>query len=125
MIPRELKAALRAFGFEVKKNDVLQILKDHQHPQDEPIDFQTFQNIMKEALTQNPLTRIHRCFDLLDLDGTGKIHLSCLKRVTKDIGLTIEDQELQDMIDEFDTDGDGMIDRADFEKIMLPDSDSD
>ena len=42
------------------------------------------------------------------MNATGKISLRNLKRVARELGETLGDEELQAMIDEFDTDGDGM-----------------
>ena len=123
---RELKAALRAFGFEVKKSDVQRLLDDQGKQIDDPVDLETFRSILREEMmNRDPMDRVHRCFELLDVDGTGKINVRCLKRVCKEIGETVEESELQDMIDEFDRDGDGWIDRLDFEKVMTAESDSD
>ena len=122
----ELKAALRAFGFDVKKADVLRLLRNRGIEPDDPIDADMFRVILtEEMIDRDPDERTRHCFELLDVDGSGKIHARGLKRLCKEIGLSIEDAELQDMIDTFDRDRDGSIDFVDFEKIMMTGSDSD
>lgn len=59
-----------------------------------------------------------KAFRLFDDDNTGKITLRNLKRVARELGETMTDDELQEMIDEADRDGDGEISEEDFIRIM-------
>ena len=49
---------------------------------------------------------------------TGKITLKNLRRVAKEIGENMTDEELQEMIEEADLDGDNEIDQEEFLRIM-------
>ena len=57
-------------------------------------------------------------FKLFDDDETGKISFRNLKRVAKELGENMTDEELQEMIDEADRDGDGMINEDEFFRVM-------
>lgn len=46
------------------------------------------------------------------------ITLKNLKRVAKELGENLTDEELQEMIDEADRNGDGQIDEEEFFRIM-------
>lgn len=59
-----------------------------------------------------------KAFKLFDDDETGAISLKNLKRVAKELGENITDEELQEMIDEADRDGDGVVNEAEFLRIM-------
>ena len=59
-----------------------------------------------------------KAFRLFDDDNTGKISFKNLKRVAKELGENMTDEELQEMIDEADRDGDGEINEEDFLRIM-------
>lgn len=86
------------------------------------------------------MDEIRRAFQLFDDDNTGKISLRNLRRVAKEIGDRLEDDELwvpiwlvlllsltsltssQAMIDEFDLDQDGEINEQEFFAIMTDDA---
>ena len=65
-----------------------------------------------------------KAFKLFDDDGTGKISFKNLKRVARELGTlsylgeTMTDEELTEMIEEADRDGDGEIGEDDFIRIM-------
>eukprot|EP00033_Pygsuia_biforma_P002031 GCRY01002259.1.p2 GENE.GCRY01002259.1~~GCRY01002259.1.p2 ORF type:complete len:179 (-),score=37.76 GCRY01002259.1:947-1483(-) len=116
----ELKVAMRALGFDVKKKDVLKILAELDgKDQTSKIDFSEFQEIMTEKISErDPAEEIAKAFRLFDDDGSGKISLKNLRRVAKELGENLTDEELQAMIDEFDTTGEGQITEGDFHAIM-------
>lgn len=59
-----------------------------------------------------------KAFRLFDDDQTGKITFKNLKRVACELGETLSDEELQEMIDEADRDGDGEINEEEFFRVM-------
>lgn len=67
---------------------------------------------------RDPREEMLKAFRLFDEDNTGKISLKNLKRVARELGETMTDDELQEMIDEADRDGDGEINEEDFIRIM-------
>jgi F0F1-type ATP synthase assembly protein I len=61
---------------------------------------------------------ILKAFRLFDDDETGKISFKNLKRVAKELGESMTDDELAEMIEEADRDGDGEINEEEFLRIM-------
>merc|ERR1712194_508810 len=67
---------------------------------------------------RNSREEINKIFALFDEDGTGKISFRNMKRISQEIAETLTDQELQEMIDEADCDGDGLISADEFYRVM-------
>ena len=67
---------------------------------------------------RDPKDEILKAFRLIDDDETGKISFKNLKRVAKELGENMTDEELQEMIDEADRDGDGEVSEEEFFRIM-------
>merc|ERR1719398_346472 len=116
---RELKAALRALGFEVKKEDVRRMLSDVGKDPTQPIDFNDFQEMMRGRMPdKNSRAEIDKVFALFDEDETGKISFRNLKRIAQELGESLTDEELNEMIEEADRDGDGLINPDEFYRVM-------
>lgn len=137
----ELKVAMRALGFDMKKAEVLKLLRDHDKSGHGLMDFEDFAKISElcsifglsgcrcslhaqplppvasvawtptltsllctvlmhsltvseRILARDPMEEIRRAFQLFDDDNTGKISLRNLRRVAKEIGDRLEDDEL-------------------------------
>jgi centrin-3 len=116
---REIKVSMRALGFDVKKQEVLDILKEYDRENQTSIDFSSYYEVLSEKyLARDPVEEMIKAFKLFDDENTGKITLKSLRRVARDLGENLTDDELQAMIDEFDKDQDGAIDQNEFIAIM-------
>lgn len=61
---------------------------------------------------------IQKIFNLFDDDKTGSITLKNLKRVAKELGESLSEEELREMVERADSNGDGEISFEDFYAIM-------
>ena len=101
---------MRALGFEPKKEEIKKMIADVDREGRGVIEFQDFLDLMTVKMAErDPREEILKAFRLFDDDNTGKISLKNLKRVARELGETMADEELQEMIDEADRDGDGEI----------------
>ncbi|KAI5948910.1 CDC31 [Candida theae] len=104
----ETKVAFKALGFELSKRQVLDIIREYDTDDTNLITYDNFYKTVGEMiLKRDPLDEIRRAFKLFDIDGTGKISVRNLRKISKDLGENLSDEELQAMIDEFDLDEDG------------------
>ncbi|XP_041847220.1 caltractin [Melanotaenia boesemani] len=116
---KELKVAMRALGFEPKKEEIKKMVADIVKEGSGTIDFNDFLSIMTVKMNEkDSKEEILKAFRLFDDDGTGKISFKNLKRVAKELGENLTDEELQEMIDEADQDGDGEVSEQEFLRIM-------
>ncbi|KAK9398894.1 caltractin-like [Crotalus adamanteus] len=116
---KELKVAMRALGFEPKKEEIKKMIADIGKDGSSTLNFEDFLTMMTTKMNEkDSKEEILKAFRLFDDDGTGKISFKNLKRVSKELGENLTDEELQEMIDEADRDGDGEINEEEFLKIM-------
>ena len=110
---------MSAMGFNPKKEELRELLSEFDRSGTGSIEYQDFVDLMTLKLQErDPIDEMKQAFRLFIDDGSDKISLRHLKRVAKELGETMNDEELQEMIDEADRDGDGAISEADFIRIM-------
>ena len=130
---RELKAAMRALGFDVKKQEIKKIMQDLDKSINEKINYNEFLSVMTPRMSEKDTRdEILKIFRLFDEDSAGKISFRNLKKVALELGEKLSDDELHEMIEEADRDGDGLINFDEFYRVMkkrgnnpLDDMDSD
>eukprot|EP00978_Attheya_sp_CCMP212_P036266 scaffold163053_cov41-Attheya_sp.AAC.1 len=140
---KKMRQALRALlGRDVSKQELQHIISQVIVPvvpnnengeTDEGLDFSDFLNVVTEAQQQQQRSttsssgneeskvaeeKVTKAFQLLDHDGTGAIAFQHLKRAADLLGENMTNEELQDMMDEADQDGDGKINPDEFLRIM-------
>lgn len=101
---------MRALGFDVKKTEVLKLMREYDPEETGQIEFSDFMDLMSRKYSErDPTDEIYRAYKLfVNEDPSGKINLRALRRVAKELGENLSEEELQAMIDEFDSDQDGM-----------------
>ena len=118
---KELKAAMQSLGFDTKNPTIFQMIADmeKEHQNDGPIDFETFLDGISGKLgDKESRGGIQKIFNLFDTDRRGSVSFKDLKRVSKELGETMTDDELREMVERADSNGDGEISFDDFYVIM-------
>ena len=110
---------MRALGFEPNKDEIKKMIADIDKDGNGTIDFEEFLTMMTAKMGErDSREEIMKAFRLFDDDETGKISFKNLKRVANELGENMTDEELQEMIDEADRDGDGEVNEEEFFRIM-------
>lgn len=116
---KELKVAIRALGFEPKKEEIKRMIAEIDKDGSGRIAFNDFLHLMTVKMAEKDTKEeILKAFRLFDDDETGKISFKNLKRVARELGETLSDEELREMIDEADLDNDGEVNQEEFLRIM-------
>jgi centrin-3 len=81
---------------------------------------QAFQTIAAKLISErDPREEILRAFALFDTEDKGIISLEDLRRVARELGEGLEEDELVAMIEEFDLEGKGGVGREEFVGICM------
>ena len=124
---KELKVAMRALGFEPSKDEIKRMMAEADREGTGKVDYKDFADLMQIKMVniicdgqeeRDPEEEIRKAFRLFDIDNKGTIGFKELKRVAKELGENMTDEELREMVEEADKDGDGEIKEEDFVKIM-------
>ena len=112
---RELKAAMRSLGFEVKK-----MVSDIDGDGNGTIDFAEPLAMMTgkvgEKGSREDIEKVFKLFD--DDDNTSRSSFRNLARVVEELGENIHDEEMQDMMAQADLGGSGETNCDEFYRIM-------
>jgi len=110
---------MQSLGFEAKNQTIYQMIGDIDKDGSGSIDFEEFLDMMTAKMSDKDSREdIMKVFNLFDDDQSGKITHRNLKRVAKELGETMTDAELLEMIERADTDNDGEINFDEFYAIM-------
>ncbi|GKT28178.1 hypothetical protein ADUPG1_000485 [Aduncisulcus paluster] len=115
----EFRVAMRALGFDVTKEQATTLMSEYDRDRTGELTVEDFLSIMEEKIaTRDPEEEMARAFALFDDDQTGKISIKNLKRVAKELGEPLTEDEMRAMIEEYDKDGDGEISKEEFLAIL-------
>jgi calmodulin len=88
------------------------------------IDFNEFVNLMLRKKNDadegaDPEKELKEAFKIFDKDGNGFISAAELRHVMTNLGEKLTDEEVDQMIKEADTNGDGQVDYNEFARMMV------
>merc|ERR1712086_245350 len=117
---KELGTAMRALGLDSRDPDeVRKMIEDIDKDGSGTIDHDEFLTMMSAKVEDSGSKEaMAKVFALFDDDGTGGITFANIKRVAADLGENMSDEDLQEMFDEGDKDGDGIVNMDEFMAIL-------
>ena len=117
--PKELRTAMQSLGFEAKNQTIYQMITGLDKNKSGNIDFEEFLDMMTARMSDKDTREdINKVFRLFDDDTSGSITIRNLRRVARELGETMTDEELQEMVERADSNGDGAVSMDDFYNIM-------
>ncbi|XP_028514856.1 caltractin [Exaiptasia diaphana] len=117
----ELRKAMRALGFKISRSSIQSMIRDLDADESGKIEFNEFLDfvVSRQGDGRDVHDEILQGFKMFDTDKTGHITFDNLKNVSRLCGVNLNEQELKEMMQEADKDGDNQIDREEFVNIML------
>ena len=103
---KELKAAMRALGFETKKEEMQRIIEEIDADGSGEIEFPEFMQMMTGKMgAVTSYEEIMKLFKKFDSQGKGWIDFGDVKNIAKQLGENMSEEHLHDMIALAGTDG--------------------
>jgi calmodulin len=111
---------MRKLGQNPTEQELQEMISSVDDNGDKEIDFEEFLILMKSrCLEQDPEKELRDAFAVFDTDGSGSIDRKELKRLMKKLGQALTEAEVDAMMDEVDSNGDGEISYEEFKYMMV------
>jgi len=111
--------AMQSLGLDQKSESVFNMIKDIDTDGSGELEFGEFLEMMTATLSNKTSEDdLRKVFNIFDSDRTGEISLMNLKKMSKELGEDMPFDELAEMIDRNDLDGDGRWSFEDFSEMI-------
>ncbi|XP_063430894.1 uncharacterized protein LOC134712857 [Mytilus trossulus] len=115
----ELGVVMRSLGQNPSEQELTDLVNEVDIDGNGIIDFQEFLTMMAKKMKDTDTEEeIREAFRVFDKDGSGSISANDLRHIMTNLGDKLPDEEVDEMIQEADLDGDGQIDYIEFVKMM-------
>lgn len=115
---RDLRTCIQALNLR-RNQAVHRILTDLERRGTQTVDFGVFLDLMTARVGErDSRDDVSKVFRLFDDDRTGAITAKNLQNVARELGEPISQEELAEMINRADSDGDGRVSMDDFYNLM-------
>ena len=111
---------MTSLGFDSKNPAIYNMIADMDEDGSGEIEFDEFLDMMTARISdKNTKEDLERVFKLFDDDRTNYISVENLKRVARELGEDISDEELTEIVQRADLDGDGKLTFEDFYNVIV------
>ncbi len=115
----ELINAMKSLGFDTKNPAIFNMIKDFDQDGNGVISFDEFLDMMTARISdRNTRDDLRRVFNLFDDGRQDFITVENLRRVARELGEEISEEELKEIIQRADLDGDQKLGFEDFYNVM-------
>ncbi|XP_039210825.1 centrin-2-like isoform X1 [Crotalus tigris] len=117
--PPPAQVSIRALGFDPPKEELRRLVAEVDKEGAGKIGFDAFYSVMAQKMSETDSQEdVLKAFQLFVDKDSGRIAFGNLKRIAAEIGETPTDEELQEMIDAADLDGDGQVSEQEFLRVL-------
>ncbi|KAH7278630.1 hypothetical protein KP509_38G049700 [Ceratopteris richardii] len=117
---KELQVAMSALGFMATDEEVLQMIEDIDKDKNGFIDYDEFLQMMTEKMGERDSRgEIRNTYKLFVRESNGKITFERLKSLANELNEKFTDDELWEMIQVADQNGDDEVDENEFVEVMM------
>ena len=110
---------MTSLGFDSKNPAIFNMISDMDEDGNGEIDFNEFLDMMTARISENNTEDdLRRVFKLFDEERDNQISVENLKKVARELGEDISDEELNEIIKRADLDGDGKLGFEDFYQVI-------
>ncbi|XP_059472850.1 troponin C, isoallergen Bla g 6.0101-like [Neocloeon triangulifer] len=113
---------LEMLGIQISDEDVEEIVVEMDSEGTGNLDFESFcvlsARFLVEEDTEKMQQELREAFRLYDREGNGYITTDTLKEIFRELDNTITEEDLDEMIEEIDSDGSGTVDFEEFMGVM-------
>ncbi|KAJ3673219.1 hypothetical protein LUZ60_006593 [Juncus effusus] len=110
---------MRALGFEMTEEQINQMIADVDKDGSGAIEFEEFVQMMTAKIGERDTKEeLVKAFGLIDQDKNGKISIVDIQRIAKELGENFTNDEIKEMVEEADRNGDGEVDQEEFLRMM-------
>ena len=115
----ELKKFMQGLGYDASSKIVAELLAGLDQNANKTLEFPEFLELMLSRVqSKENREEFEKVFQLFDSESKGTITFANLKRFALELGDEIQDEELMDMIERADSNGDGAVTMDDFYNFM-------
>ena len=116
----ELTNAMKSLNFDSKNPTIYRMVVEMDTDGNGQIDFEEFLDMMTARISdKNTKADLERVFKLFDDNRQGFISVENLARVARDLGEDISMEELKEIVQRADINGDGKLTFEDFYNVMV------
>ena len=116
---KELKAAMKALGVKVDKDELRKMITDVDEDGSGSVELPEFITMMTAKMSDSDSREeIEKVFKMFDVDNKGKIDIKDFKRICKELGENMTEDQMASMFEHADGGSKGFVSFDDFFKLM-------
>merc|ERR1719281_1433815 len=115
----EMLDAMRSLGYDTEHGDAAQHVKNLDTDGSGALEFSEFYELLTARFSENTTKEeLQRVFALFDTDKTGEISLANMRAIADQVGDSVSDDELGDIVLKNDMNNDGQLTFDDFYAVL-------